>query len=485
MPSSLLKRAFCSLTCQLSKSAISCKGHAGMICCCLCVNATLHNSASIPVHLLTDRAVSISNTSLEDFIKHTDESIRALVQRVNQRHEALQARMISQQAFDDCLQVLGWNWTPSNIILNERFRFKIASMVMYGWAHIYVRDGLADNELGQAMKTYFSNRSLTSFRKLGEYVATFTFPKRSPNLAHLFTASANANSSRKGSFSCTGSEFLTLTPVVHRYFTRVVASRGEFMPVVSSMIAVLNAVMLLMSVRSGTIKPQELCSAIAAHLLLYKAYYGDAAFRPKHRYSLHLPGMLLRFGFLLAAFTHERKHRLVTRYTRDRKNLRNWDAGAIEEITCHQMWELKQPFFLACATARPRGKILYPLREMFPGVDDDAFVVVNDMCVNGGRVCAGDVVSCLVDGQAQLGELLLNIAVQMPASYTVYSVIALWQSDPNESTADIWRKFRVSKENVVKLESNTSIDTVFTYRMAVDQQTCVVYFPPEILPKRV
>ena len=245
---------------------ISCKGHSGTLCCPCCANAVQQNSASEkPLHALTNAAVSIANTSMSAFTAHTDESIRQVVRRVNFLHDELLASRLSQDEYNLRCQVLGWNWTPANLILNDRFRVNVASMVMYDWAHVYVHGGVADVELGQCIKVFYSSRSVTSFAELGEYASTFTYPKTAPNPAHLFTASANSNNSKKGTFSCTGSEFLTLVPVLHRYFTRVVAARNQHMPNVKSMIAVLTVVMMLMSVRSGTIQPDDLFRAITEH----------------------------------------------------------------------------------------------------------------------------------------------------------------------------------------------------------------------------
>ena len=247
---------------------------------------------------------------------------------------------------------------------------------------------------------------------------------------------------------------------------------------VRSLLAVLTVVMMLMAVRTGTIGHEELNEAILSHLALFITCYGDGMCRPKTHYVLHLPDMLRRFGFLLATFTHERKHRLVTRYTRDRKNLRNWDAGSIEEITCHQLWELRQPFFSVCRTAKPRGRMLLPLRELFPAVADKDFVILNDISANGGSINAGDVVSCVIDGHVQLGELLVTAA---SADGPAYSFISLWQPDPGSKDSD-WRNFIVSREEVTQVPLK-SLDTVFTHRMSTSRQSCMVFTPFEVRPK--
>ena len=437
-----------------------------------------------PLHALTDKAVSISSTSYKDFVKHSDESIQHVVRKLNDAHERMNlpaddADYLSSEAFGELERVSGWNYSPSNIILNRRFNLKIASMMMFDAAHVYVHDGLADTELGQMMKVFFSNKCKTSFKELGEYVSTFTFPKNAPSLKRLFTASANKNNSKNGSFTCTGSEFLILAPVLKRYLQKVVRPRGQFTAHVDSMLAVLRVLELLQAVKTGTVNWKDLDKAIVTHLELYKSCCGANKFRPKHHYALHLGPMLKHHGFLLMTFTHERKHRLVVRYTRDRRNLKAWDAGAIEEITCHQLWELSEPFWGVCNTAEARGTILIPLKEMFPGVSDDCFTTLNGVNGNGGSINSGDVVSCVHLGIA-LGELLVAVGVRRANLYEAYCIISLWQLHP-ESADVVWPMYVVSRDNIIVVPLQ-HLDTVFTYRMSADRSSCVVHMPSEVRP---
>ena len=69
------------------KELLHCKGHAGIKPCCLCMDATHHNTGGTPLHVLTDKAVSMTDTNLGAFTKHSDESIRSLVQRIDQHHD--------------------------------------------------------------------------------------------------------------------------------------------------------------------------------------------------------------------------------------------------------------------------------------------------------------------------------------------------------------------------------------------------------------
>lgn len=375
------------------KECIDCKGHAGLFCCPCCVDANQQIGDAIPLHLVTDKAVSIANFSLGAFKKMTLSRLLEIRERNNQDHADFQAGRISKEVYENNQMYRGWNWNPADI-LNPRFQLDVPAILMYDWSHMYVHGGVADVEFGLCMN--FMQRHTkyaTGYAELGRYQKQFRHPKSATCLDHLFTDEKNKTNYKNKSFSSTGSEFLTLTPILHRYFDKVVKPRGEHTDVVDSMLAVLSVVMLLMSLKTGLVTPEALDKVIVAHLTLFLVAWGEEYVRPKHHYCIHLPSMLAHFGFLLATFTHERKHRLVTRYCRDKKNLQNWDMSAIEDITCHQVWQLGLPFMQAFESVTPAGRILIPLQEMYPGVPVDDMILCSKIACNNGTCSPGDVVT--------------------------------------------------------------------------------------------
>lgn len=464
------------------KECTYCKGHSGTICCPLCLNAVLHSAKdAIPLHLLTDEAVSITNFDIMAFKELKLDTLRTITRRNNADHAAWQAGRISKAAFEEAETRRGWCWTPANIILNDRFQLNVTKMIMFDWAHIYVHDGLGDVEFGLAMSTLQKESKYnTSFAECGQVVSQFELPKSTPKLDHLFHDDKNRNNYRKKSFTCTGSQFLTLTPLLHYYFDKVVKPRGEQLEIVNSMLAVLSVIMLLTSLNTGTISSEQLTEAILLHLHLFSVAWGDDYVRPKHHYSIHLGPMLRMFGFLLATFVQERKHRLVTRYCRDRKNLSRWDMSAIEEITCHQIWQLNLDFMQACETSQPRGLMLIPLQEMFPGVPAADMRVCSAIDCNKGSCSSGDVVSFLQEG-AQVGQLLMSVAVKIGGSWKLESIIARWKLAKALRAGAMWAKFMIAGDDVVKIPTDC-IDTVLLWAPTPDNTSCNIYMPPEIRP---
>ena len=471
------KRIFARVGCILAdmpalKEMLSCKGHSGHKPCCLCLNATNHNIGGRPLHLVSPDAIPITMFDHDLFEKYTDENIRETLRRLDSHHDAYMAGTMSKAEFEARETVLGWTWVRDHPALVDKYKLNIASCVMFDWAHVYVNDGVADDEFGRCMRVLHSHRTDSSYHELGEYVARFTLPKSAPSITRLFSDSAIKNNLRKSSFTCSFSEFLTLAPIALRWFERVVAARRQCMKWVDSVIAVLQVVVILMELKAGTVTEAVLTTAVRRHLDLFKTAYGDSAVRPKHHFATHLGPMLGRFPFLLSTFMHERKHRVVKKYTRDRRNLTNWDLGAIEEVTCHQLWELDRPLLDAYSTVKPTGKMRDVLHEVFPEAAGDMWLV-RDIAVHGGVANVGDVVTCLLDDSKVLGELLLSVVISEQGSEVAYSVVAVWDLAVDHPS---WPTFNVSESNLVKLNVSR-VDCVHTYSMSLDRKSCVVYDP--------
>ena len=114
--------------------------------------------------------------------------------------------------------------------------------------------------------------------------------------------------------------------------------------------------------------PALLRAAIEGHLALFVLAWGVEVIRPKHHFVLHLPDMLRCFWMLVSTLTNERRHRVVTRYTRPRLNAKTWDLSVVEEITAHQLWELEEGWrWLADRTSTPHPRVVRAMQDILPG----------------------------------------------------------------------------------------------------------------------
>jgi hypothetical protein len=453
------------------KEVLDCKGHAGTKPCLLCLNAALHGAHGdgAPLHEFSPYLVSIAEPNFALFKKHTDASLRTMLAKLHAYKSEL-----SKEHFELREQLFGFNYNPHQLILNERLRLDVASMVMSDWCHTYICDGIADEELGSLMKAMQQIKSPTTFSELGSYVVGWKQAKQHATLDHLFSDAANRNNLKKSTFNCTASEFLALAPILARYLANVVEKRGQLAGHVESMLAVLHVIELLQAVRRNVVTPAQLAAAIARHFALYVLAYGKSAVRPKHHYALHLPDMLGRFGSLLATFVHERKHRVIKRYTRKRENLRSWELGTMEELLSHQLFEVNKPFLQSTTEAKPSSNTMYVLRELFPHVPDDDFAIHSRLSADNGMVHTGDVVFYLLDGERHVGELLTTIGIWSEARGKLWSIVTRWSAREG-SRAFLPHDVHESTTMV----SSEALMGATLHRYSNNRKQCVVYLPWE------
>lgn len=446
------------------KEVLDSKGHSGAKPCILCMNASIdkYPGGGLPLHVRSDYAVSIAVLDLSKFKLHSDETLQDAMRRL--RDHSLTSQLKEME------MVYGLNYSKHNLLLNTRLNVKAVSILMYDWAHCYLCDGLADVEFGMFMKQMHAARTRTSYAELSTYVAGWTQPKGLPGVAHCLSTRASKNNIRNSNFSSTASEFLTLAPMLLLYLTRVCLPREECMAHVQSMIAVLIVLEYLQAVKRGIVSPEQLRIAIQTHLDLFSSVYADAK-RPKHHYVLHLPTILDRHGVILTTLTQERKHKMVRRYTVNRKNLRSWELGTMEEITCHALRDLHRVFATSALFKGhlPSPKLCAALREAFPNTAASDLQVSQAAIGNDGIIYVGDVI--LLDYQRSIvvGKSLLNVA----AGNDVYVVVSLWRNAPDASLDP-----RVSSYDVqdsVAVVPIAAVHRAVPYRMSDDGQVCAVY----------
>jgi len=245
------------------------------------------------------------------------------------------------------------------------------------------------------------------------------------------------------------------------------------MKFVRSMIAVLVVVVWLNAVKYGQNDAEALDAIISEHLHAFVDAYGRNKARPKHHYSLHLPDMLRQFGTLLGTLCNERKHRVIKRHTRNRLNLKKWDLGSLEEVTCNQIRELKRGFIntgqLMQSSVRP-GEDLAVLQGMHPGLQAHDFTLSPQLRGQHGEARLGDVVMyCNNAGELQVGMLCLNYAV-LGVEWTA---VEAWELKGFSEGLETW----TVKAAVVRIPSS-SVITPLTYLMpSVGSTSCVVLAP--------
>ena len=212
--------------------------------------------------------VSIAETDIEKFRRRTTpKSLRNLIRALHGFKATL-----SPDEFDEKSSAYGWNYNPWSLALDPEIG-ELDKITVYDWAHCYLIDGLLDVEFGLCIKWLHKNTN-TRYAELWEYAQTFTWPRGRAEVGHLFTDALNAKYIRTGNFNCTASEMLTLCPVLHRFFLKMLLVREGALPVIVTLLAVLDVIELLQGIKANATQPEDLAKAIKNHLDLFIEAYG-------------------------------------------------------------------------------------------------------------------------------------------------------------------------------------------------------------------
>ena len=291
-----------------------CKGHSGFKCCILCKNVLLAAHASAN-DLASGYAITHTCLDCSKFVLHTDGSIQNMMCKLR-----VESERMTTDDFAQLQLVYGFNYNPFSFLLSDCYSITVASSLMWDWMHNLCEGGLVDKEIGLCVATLKRARAPTTFATISRFVKLFKLPKHLPRIDKLFDASSCAKYLRNEALSCSATQVLTLCPVLAVYFSTFGVSQGYCLDHVHCLLALFHVVSLLDAVRLGIVSPDALAIAVKRHGDLYVQCYGERLVRPKHHYTQHLPDMFRRWGILLSCWVHERHHRLLIRWTENRRN---------------------------------------------------------------------------------------------------------------------------------------------------------------------
>jgi hypothetical protein len=180
----------------------------------------------------------------------------------------------------------------------------------------------------------------------------------------------------------------------------------------------------------------------------------------------------LYIRYLLSTLTHERKHRAAKRYSRGRVNLQNFELNVLEEMTCHNLWELSDKHWTAYTTSKPNRKQQWWLDELFPNKKAE-FTLHNEVYIQS-YLTRGDIVTFKFQGRTRIGQLLVSVGLDYGDNTEMVSFVSVWDhqiKSPGFATCAV-------KDNSVQIPT-TDLVTSLLYRMAADRTSCVAVLPFE------
>lgn len=252
-------------------------------------------------------------------------------------------------------------------------------------------------------------------------------------LQGIFNDHRDAASRRAKSFKCQASEGLSLYPIISVFLITTVLPTGKCVAECQCYLALANLIDLVMGTAALNIDPNDLRDAVNEFLQKCIAAGWRQHMHPKFHWLVHLPHHLDRFGFLPTCFVHERKHKLVKRYSNDIKNTSQFEKSVVTQILCHELFCLRRPnvfevkvCMLAHKSKAPKSMIVF-LSECLqePLYVDNCFTNAVVKLKPAGQCSKGDVVllKSQIPAQAfQAGEVWFH----SECNGTCFSLVSIW-----------------------------------------------------------
>ena len=388
------------------------RGASARLPCSLCINATALKG-NVP---RTPFFRPITCINFGEFMPNTKDGVRDCLTHLNVCHAHM-----GVTAFTEEQRKLGWTYAPFNVLLDDTLDVDMCTSMMLDWFHLYLVNGLFTFEFGLFMRLWAADG--IGFPQLCTFLAAWTWPR--PNMKPWKTFENPMTD--EGNLKCSASEILSLYPVIAMFVKQILQPLGRYTDQVNSFLALCDVLDLLTSLNHGiNVSADVLELTIIDHFQKYKAAYKDLLWVWKHHGCLHLADMLRRFKFLLALFTHERRHRLIKKFLHGRMTLQSFERGVIEELTCDHLYYLKIGWLAvglvngSCSRAKQNAQV----REWYPhaisiNVSSDAHLA------EVGTLHAGDVAFVRVDGRDEVCEIWFHFQVDQDEPH---SLVSIWHS---------------------------------------------------------
>ncbi len=318
------------------------KGDAGHKFCVGC--RTLFAEKSGIVNGDNNEEILTCNLLLEseqDFA--TDEEIRGTVLRLAEFARTSPDTLALRE------QACGFNHNVHNMLLNPQLNDVVRPVTQFGhdWMHAMVVHGVWNTIMFLLILELIASGVGDAPTQFQNYVSLWTLPKRlGSSVGHLsdtFSPSRWTSSKKAKYLKCTASDAITLFPIIACYVFAVFHQSGTAVKACECYLALADFMDLLVTVAHGCVSHEVLREAVREFLESVVAAGWRNHVHPKFHWLVHFARELFLFGMLLSCWVHERKHKMLKRYSNIILNTVKFEYSVLSEVTCHHIAELRLP----------------------------------------------------------------------------------------------------------------------------------------------
>jgi len=361
-----------------------------------------------------------------DVIFHSDESIRSTLKTMRALAREVEAGRKDPSELAQMEQDTGYNHCDENVLLDDELDIKFASTAHCDWFHTYLQTDIFNSG---AYITFLERQNPPITRcQIGTFVDSYSTATNVPDVSGLFHGTCISSDSVH--FKCSASQGLTLYPILAIFFADVVPE--DVCPrQTKSFLSLCDVLDCLVMTKEGidAMPADTLEPVIMTHLHNVLGAYSNLFWALKfHVAAMHLVRQYRGHLVLISLFTHERRHKLLKRYIKDRHNTTSFERGLMEEVTLQHIYDLRTQWWRSeLHDLRDPGRsLLDAWRQQFPSAVDHK--VSSGCSLQGGATAkVGDVVALSLEDVAYIGQInTLGRVFQTETQYLDFACVDFW-----------------------------------------------------------
>ena len=234
-------------------------------------------------------------------------------------------------------------------------------------------------------------------------------------------------------------------------------------------LALCDLVDLIVAASRMRVAPDKLLTSVETFLDLFEKAWGIEWMTPKFHWLLHIPNQLRMFGFLMACFCLERKHRVPKRYATDVTHpSQNSSKTLLMETSSHHLGQLIAPnafnFSLGLVNgSRPSKRILQVISNALEidqdGGDAASILVAKETRFRSVATCFAKDVILFKDGAGSFRAGVAELHCEVHGvAITLISAYNLSKLEPHGYS--VWKVFEAPDQLYKFIETDQILDTV-------------------------
>jgi hypothetical protein len=392
-----------------------CKGDAGTKMCMLCRNLVSQRSKVAGEEGAELLKCSIIHEAELDFA--TDADIRGTIRRL-----AEDAVNLPKALFLLKQQACGFNHEPHGLLMDPNLMriVKPATQFCHDWMHGVLYNGIFQTVAYLCLTSFQAAGFADLYSSISAFVELWERPHQHQHLSlALFSKKALDAHKRAGLFKCNANEALALYSVLSVFISSLIIPWGECAAEAAAYLALCDVVDLLQATSLNAVEPRRLREAVRNCLTACENAGWREHMQPKFHWMVHYALHLENFGCLPSCFVHERKHKLIKRYSNDVCNTISFERSIYGQVLSHTLNALSVPGIFALsirlsnpqkATSAVRSILEQQLKALIH--EDDCWISKEAKLANNSSCFKGDVVFLKADlGAFQVAQIWLHVCV--------------------------------------------------------------------------